>query len=57
MTDLRTLLEERGIRKAVVIDDVFDDAPRPEDLDEGDWSTFFDDLGEEGHQAARSFVF
>ncbi len=50
MTDLRTLLEERGIRKAVVIDDVFDDAPRPEELDEGDWSTFFDDLGEEGHR-------
>ena len=49
MTDLRTLLEEREIRKAVVIDDVFDDAPRPDELDEGDWSTFFDDLGEDGH--------
>ena len=50
MTDLRTLLEERKIRKAVIIDDVFDDAPRPDELDEGDWSTFFDDLGEEGHR-------
>lgn len=49
MTDLRALLEERGIRKAVIIDDVFDDVPRPDELDDGDWSTFFDDLGEEDH--------
>ena len=50
MTDLRALLDERGIRKAVVIDDVFDDAPRPDELDDGDWSTFFDDLGEEDRE-------
>lgn len=49
MTDLRTLLEQRGIRRAVVIDDVFDDVPRPDELAAESWSTFFDDLGENGH--------
>ena len=50
MTDLHALLEERGIRKAVVIDDVFDETPRPDKLDEGDWSNFFDDLGEKDRE-------
>ena len=49
MTELPALLEEKGIRKAVVIDDVFDDAPRPDELDEGDWSNFFDDLDNDGN--------
>lgn len=49
MTELRTLLEQRGITRAVVIDDVFDDAPRPDELAAESWSTFFDDLGEGGH--------
>lgn len=48
MTNLPKLLEENGIRKAVIIDDVFDAEPRPDDLADGDWSTFFDDLGEDG---------
>ena len=48
--ELRKLLEDSGIRKAVVIDDVFDDVPRPDELDEGNWSNFFDDLGEDGHK-------
>lgn len=47
MTSLQTLLEEKGIRKAVVIDDAFDDIPQPDEIDEKDWSTFFDDLTEE----------
>jgi hypothetical protein len=49
MTELRTLLEQRGITRAVVIDDVFDDVPRPDELAAESWSTFFDDLGEGGH--------
>ena len=48
MMELPKILEENGIRKAVVIDDVFDDVPRPDDLADGDWSTFFDDLDEDG---------
>ena len=44
--ELSKLLEENGIRKAVIIDDVFDAVPRPDELYEGDWSTFFDDLSE-----------
>ena len=48
MTKLAALLEDRGIRKAVVIDDVYDEAPRPNELDEGDWTKFFDDLGAAG---------
>ena len=48
MTELPKLLEENGIRKVAVIDDVFDAVPRPDDLADGDWSTFFDDLNEDG---------
>ena len=50
MTELRALLEKSEVRKAVVIDDVFDDAPRPDELNDGDWSNFFDDLGEAGNK-------
>ena len=46
MTELKELLETRGIRKAVVIDDAFDDVPHPEEINDDDWSNFFDDLGE-----------
>ena len=50
MTELRALLEERGIRNAVVIDDVFDDVPRPDELNDTDWTIFFDDLDENGRK-------
>jgi len=50
MTDLKTILEEKGIRKAVVIDDAFDETPQPDDLDDGDWSTFLDDLTEQDRE-------
>lgn len=48
--ELRKLLEDSGIRRAIVIDDVFDDVPRPDELNEGDWSNFFDDLDEDGNR-------
>ena len=54
MTELKELLETRGIRKAVVIDDVFDAVPRPEELNDGDWSNFFDDLGEDGNELLKT---
>ena len=49
MTALQNLLKKSGIGKAIVIDDVFDAVPRPDELNEADWSIFFDDLGEDGH--------
>lgn len=54
MTELKELLEMRGIRKAVVIDDVFDSVPRPEELNDGDWPNFFDDLGEDGNELLKT---
>ena len=56
MTELKELLEARGIRKAVVIDDVFDAVPRAEELNDGDWSNFFDDLDEEGKELLKAFT-
>ena len=50
MTELIALLEETGVRKAVVIDDVFDEVPRSDELNEDNWTVFFDDLDEDGHQ-------
>jgi len=54
VTELKELLKTRGIRKAVVIDDVFDAVPRPEELNDGDWSNFFDDLSEEEKQLLKT---
>lgn len=53
MIEVRELLEEKGIRSAVVIDDVFDPIPRPDELDDGDWSNFFDDLDSEGEETLK----
>ena len=47
MTDLKTVLEDGGVRSAVVIDDVFDEAPRSTDLTSDEWNVFFDDLSEQ----------
>ena len=49
MTELKVLLEDKGIRRVIVIDDVFDEAPRPDELNEDDWTYFFADLGEVGN--------
>lgn len=54
MTELKGLLKARGIRKVVVIDDVFDAVPRPEELNDGDWSNFFDDLGKDGNELLKT---
>jgi len=54
VTDLKKLLETRGIRKAVVIDDVFDAVPRPEELNDDDWANFFDDLGEDEKELLKT---
>jgi len=44
MVDIAELLLKSGIRKAVVIDDAFDEAPRADDLDVESWTVFFDDI-------------
>ena len=48
MTELKDLLAAQGITRALVMDDVFDAVPRPDELNDGDWSNFFDDLGDPG---------
>ena len=53
MTALKDLLAARRITRAVVIDDVFDAVPRPDELNDGDWSNFFDDLGDAGHELLK----
>ena len=50
MIELPKLLQDRGIKNAVVIDDAFDILPRPYELNNDDWSIFFDDLSETGHK-------
>ncbi len=50
MTQLPALLEGKGIRRAVIIDDVYDSAPRPDEVDDGDWTNFFDDLRDVDHK-------
>jgi hypothetical protein len=47
MTDLKPLIEERGLKKATIIDDAFDLVPRPDELTAEGWGLFFDDLGDD----------
>ena len=44
MKDLQMFLASKGIAKVVIIDDVFDDTPRPDEVNEDDWANFFDDI-------------
>lgn len=50
---LKELLAERGIKKALIVDDAFDDVPMAVDIDPGseDWPNFNDDLTPEGRAA------
>ena len=50
MTDLKNLLKDQRIETAVVIDDVFDEIPKIDELDDGDWSIFFADIEDQGKQ-------
>ncbi|MFN0141478.1 MAG: hypothetical protein ACKVQW_15495 [Pyrinomonadaceae bacterium] len=54
MAEIQTLLEERQVRKAVIIDDVFDEYPRADEMNSEDWTLFFDDLSEEGDALLKS---
>lgn len=44
---LASVLAAQGVKSVAVIDDVFDDAPHPDEVDDLAWSTFFDDIDEE----------
>ena len=44
MTNIAQLLTDNGIRKAAIIDDAFDEAPRAYDLDVESWNMFWDDI-------------
>ena len=54
MTELTDLLAAQGITRAVVMDDVFDAVPRPDELNDGDWSNFFDDLDDAGDELLKT---
>jgi hypothetical protein len=44
VSDLPKLLADRGIKSAIIIDDAYDDVPRPSDVKDEAWTVFFDDL-------------
>lgn len=44
---LKSLLKERRFAHAVIIDDAYDDRPRPGDIGSPQWDRFFDDLNTE----------
>lgn len=56
MAEIQKLLEERQVQKAVIIDDVFDEYPRADELNTEDWTVFFDDLGEAGGALLEGLV-
>ncbi|MCY4674998.1 MAG: hypothetical protein OXD43_14775 [Bacteroidetes bacterium] len=57
MTNLQELLTETGIRKAVVIDDAFDEIPQTDEIHAEDWSTFLDDLTEDDCERLSDLYF
>jgi hypothetical protein len=58
VTSLADLLAEKGVRRALVVDDAFDRTPRAADLtiDANEWTNFFDDLQVGDEEAIRAFA-
>jgi len=42
---VKALLAAREVKRAVIIDDAYDDRPRVGDIEDAKWDTFFDDIG------------
>lgn len=57
MTELRALLEQANIRRALVVDDAYDPVPLASDLaiDSDEWTQFFDDINEADRAQLRDF--
>ncbi len=58
MTALAELLAEKGILRALVVDDAYDPMPRAADLtiDVDEWTNFFDDLQDADAEIIRGFA-
>ena len=58
MTDLPERLVAAGVRRAVIVDDVYDAVPLAADLaiDVEEWTNFFDDLGEDDRETLRGIA-
>jgi len=58
MTTLAELLAEKGILRALVVDDAYDPLPRAADLtiDADEWTNFFDDLQDADADIIRGFA-
>jgi hypothetical protein len=58
VTDLPERLAAAGVRRAVIVDDVYDAVPLAADLaiDFEEWTNFFDDLGEDDREALRAIA-
>ncbi|MBY5841268.1 hypothetical protein J3P71_20700 [Rhizobium leguminosarum] len=57
MTTLNELLEQKQVRRVLVVDDAYDPLPKASDLsiDGAEWTNFFDDLTAEDEDVLRSF--
>lgn len=55
MSDLEALLREANVRRALVIDDAYDNVPSAQDLsaDQEEWTHFFEDLQEDDLRVLR----
>lgn len=56
MTDLAKFLDEKGIKKAIVIDDMFDQGPSQTDIIDDNWSIFFDELNEPANASTEELI-
>lgn len=52
--ELKQLLQNQEVTRAVVVDDAFDESPRPADVEDILWDRFFDDLGEDEEREVKS---
>ncbi|WP_163022973.1 MULTISPECIES: hypothetical protein [Pseudomonas] len=57
MNDLADLLEQAGVRTALVVDDAYDQVPTANDLtvDQDEWINFFEDLSDADRRAVSEF--
>ena len=53
LEQVKTLLRERELTEAVIVDDAYDAQPRVEDVSTDRWSRFFDDLRDDDEELLR----
>lgn len=54
LDELKAVLAREGVAKVAIIDDAYDRSPSTDDIDDGHWNFFLDDLSDDDEEIIRS---